>query len=174
MSARLVLTALLFAATCAAWVPAGFRVGDPMTHRPIENLDDGPLPILVMSGEIPRIERVRTIDVPAPPAGASYLIPVSRVSAVEAYLDQHQDPRAEGSWVLRVEELAPDRQRIEFYWVNDGYFGTVYEATPRSVRLLHRKRTGPAFGIFAGLIALGFNTAMWVVARGAIALVRRR
>jgi hypothetical protein len=53
--------------------------------------------------------------------------------------------------------------------VNDGYFGSVYEATATTIRPMYRKITGPGFAFVFGGLALLMNTALWI----AIALLVR-
>jgi hypothetical protein len=76
-------------------------------------------------------------------------VPEGKERDIEQYLNVHQPPAGDSGWVLRVERLAPDRQRIELFLMGDGYFGGAYDATQHAVTPHYRKLTGPGFAFIA-------------------------
>jgi hypothetical protein len=158
-----VLLPLLFLGSCAALVPVGMTIADPMTHIRVDSLDR-PFPVLVMTGDVPRVRPIDDLRrVPKLPSGSTYLIPAGQEDVIETQLNEHLPPHAEGGWVLRVRRLAPQRQHIELYWMNDGYSGGAYEATASSFLPRYRKMTGPGFAFVFGGIASLINLVMWTV-----------
>jgi len=139
-----------------AFVPAGVSLTDQMTHRPIDSVPGERFPVLVMTGNEPRVRFLDELH-PRLPAGSSYLVPPGREDAIEAAIN-----RDGGSWTLDVRHLGPGRQHIELVWVDDGYDGGGYEATHNAVIPRYRKITGPGFGIVVGGAALGINALLWV------------
>lgn len=157
-----VLLPLLFAGTCSALVPLGMTIADPMTNISLQAVPQRRFPVLVMTDDTPRVELLQDLrQIPTLPAGSSYLVPRGREKAVEAALNANHPPGIEGIWVLRVRPISRERQRIELFWMNDGYVGGAYEATQTSISPLHRKMTGPGFAFIFGGVALLINTAMW-------------
>ena len=158
-----VLLPLLFLGSCTALLPVGMRIADPMTHVRVDLLDR-PFPVLVMTGGVPRVQRVRDLRrVPVLPSGSSYLIPAGQDDVIQTQLNEDLPPHAEGGWVLRVRRLTPQRQHIELYWMNDGYSGGAYEATASSFFPRYRKMTGPGFAFVFGGIAFLLNLLIWSV-----------
>ena len=113
-------------------------------------------------------------NVPPPPPGGSYLLPLERTRSIEQYLRDHDTEHREAGWVLRAEGLSADRQRIELFLLGDGYWGGVYEATSTTVTPLYRKITGPGFALIFGFLALMLNAVAWTIVGRAIRLLRRR
>ncbi|MCU1227650.1 MAG: hypothetical protein JWO97_534 [Acidobacteria bacterium] len=66
-------------------------------------------------------------------------------------------------WVLNVKRIGPERQRIELYWMNDGYRGGAYEATATSIAPLYRKLAGPLFAAVFGGLATLMSAALWLL-----------
>lgn len=160
----LIVVPLVFLGSCAALLPLGTRLADPMTRVPVDALPDARFPIVVVSGDDARVQYLDDVRrVPPLPAGASYLIPPGRDVAIERQLNASHRPAAEGGWRLRVRHLAPERQHIELFWIHDGYSGGAYEATRTSVSPRYRKHTGPGFAFVAAGIALLINAVMWTI-----------
>jgi hypothetical protein len=157
-----VLLPLLVIGTCWLLVPTGARLAEPRTHVPLDALGKRPFPIVVMRGNVPA---VMLLDDPRHvPAGASVLIPPG---AEQRFHDRN--------WVLHVDRIRADRQRIELYWMEDGYDGGVYEATPTTIRPLYRKFTGPGFALIAAQRAFLLAAAIWILpAALTLWLTRRR
>ena len=169
-----VLLPLLFIGSCGALLPAGMRIADPMTHKRVDLLNR-PFPVLVMTGGVPRVQRIEDLRrVPKLPPGSSYLVPAGQDDVIEMQLNEHLPPLAEGGWVLRVRRLTPQRQHIELYWMNDGYSGGAYEATASSFSPRYRKITGPGFAFVFGGVALLINLMIWTVVTVAIGWGWRR
>lgn len=147
---RFLLLVLLFFGTCTALAPVAVRVADPMTHVPLRGIDL-PFPVAVMTAGRPHVLYIK--DVMHPPPG-SYLLPTGHDEAIVAALNALGPPDAEGTWVVHVERIDAGRERVELYFMHDGYSGGVYEATATSVRPLYRKFTGPGFGIVCGGLAI--------------------
>ncbi len=163
-----VLVPLLFLGSCAALLPLGMRIADPMTHRRVDALNTS-FPVLVMTGDIPRVQLIDDLQrVPQLSPGSSYLIPAGQDDVIEKQLSERLPPNADGGWVLRVRRLTPQRQHIELYWMADGYSGGAYEATASSFLPRYRKITGPGFAFVFGGIAFLVNLAMWAVGTLAI------
>ena len=174
---RAILLPLLFLGTCSLLLRPAERQAAPMTYTTLDSLRGQPFPVLLMTGNMPRIlleTDPRTS--PVAPQGSSYLVPPSRVRETERWINDHEQPRPDGTWVLRVDELAPGRQRIELDHVNDGYAGSVYEATPTSIRPLQRRFTGPGFAFLVGGRAFVMNAVLWLAAWLVVRIVcaRRR
>jgi hypothetical protein len=145
------LLVVAFLGTCSALLRPAARIADPMTHHPFPGGLDLQFPVLVVDG----VHGVVHLMKPpyAPPvltAGQTFLIPRGATPG--------------GHWNLEVENIAPDRQRVELYRVDDGYSGGVYEATRTTVRPLYRKITGPGFAFVFGGIALAINMIGWLLA----------
>ncbi|HEX9985416.1 MAG TPA: hypothetical protein VGF69_19320 [Thermoanaerobaculia bacterium] len=135
-----------------------------MTRVAVAAIPDRAFPLVVMDGGVPRVSAIGDVGgIPAFPAGASYLIPDGQERAVEARLNADAPRDADGRWVLRVERVSVDRQQIELYRMDDGYWGGGYEATPSSITPRYRKITGPGFAFVVGRYALFFNVALWTV-----------
>ena len=159
-----ILLPLLFVGTCSALIPLGMTIADPMTNISLQAASQRRFPVLVMTGDTLRVELLQDLRrIPSLPAGSSYLVPRGREKAVEAALNASHPPGTEGIWVLRVRQISRARQRIELFWMNDGYVGGAYEATQTSIAPLHRKMTGPGFAFIFGGVALLINIAMWSV-----------
>lgn len=139
------------------------RIADPMTHVRVDLLDR-PFPVVVMTGGVPRVQRIQDFRrVPMLPSGSSYLIPEGQDDVIQTQLNEHLPPHVDGGWVLRVRQLTPQRQHIELFWMNDGFSGGVYEATASSFLPRYRKMTGPGFAFVFGGIAYLINVVMWAV-----------
>lgn len=167
-----VLLPLLFVGSCSALVPLAFTLADPLTNVSLGSIPGMRFPVVVVAGERANVQFLAHLRrVPAPPAGWSYLVPRGRERAIQQAINAARPPGTEGMWILRVRHLTPERQRIELFWMDDGYAGGAYEATRTSVRPLHQKMTGPGFAIVCGGIALLLDSASWWTV---LALVRRR
>lgn len=158
------LLLLAFVASCSALVPVGIRIADPMTHRPVVDLPERPFPVVLVTGNTAHLLRLRDLrQIPEAPAGSSYLIPSGMDKAIEKQLNEQLSKHVEGGWVLRVRRLTPERQHIEFFWMNDGYSGGAYEATSSSITPRYRMTTGPGFAFVFGGVALLINIALWSI-----------
>lgn len=163
---RWIVLPVLFIGTCMPLTRPAMRIADPRTNVAL-NATDGAFPILIIGERAAHVSFLQGLGaIPPLPHGATYLVPASREAAIVNGLREHQ-------LVLRVERLAPDRQKIELYRMRDGYYGGVYEATATSLRPLYRKLTGPGFAFIAGRIAIAMNLALWAVIAVAVLLVRR-
>lgn len=165
-----------FMTSCIALIPPARRLADPMTHSPVnqENLR-GPFPVVVMNDDQAWVAMPEDPhDVPPPPSGASYLVPLERTRSIERYLRDHDTEHRDSSWVLNVQALAADRQRIELFLLGDGYWGGVYEATATTITPLYRKVTGPGFAFIFGPLALLMNSVVWVIVGGGAWWFKRR
>lgn len=165
---------MLFVATSAALLRVSVRIADPMTHVSLHAVQS-PFPIILISrGSHSDLLLINDIDNPPPaPAGCSYLIPSGDEQAVVDSLNRRLPHEAEGTWVVRVERPAAGRQRMELYYMADGYSGGVYDATERSVRPLYRKITGPGFAFVFGGLALLLNSGVWFIGYVVNAYIRR-
>jgi hypothetical protein len=156
------LLPLLFVGSWVAFLPLGTRLAEPMTHVAVRAVPDRAFLVVVMDGDVPRVSSIGDVTrIPAPPEGASYLIPAGQERVVEARLNADAPRDADGRWVLSVKQVAVDRQHIELYRMNDGYWGNGYEATPSSITPRYRKITGPGFAFVVGRYALLLNAAVW-------------
>jgi hypothetical protein len=155
------LSPLLFLGSCAGLVPIGMRLADPMTLSPLGSASQAPFPVLVVAGRDSHVLWLKVGETPPPPPGATYLVPLETTTEITAALQKSEGPQAEGTWILNAEPLAADRQRIELYWLADGYSGGIYEATATAVRPLARKLTGPGFVFVGAGVALGLNVVLW-------------
>jgi hypothetical protein len=141
-----------------------------MTAVPVRSHPSTPFLVVVMTDNMPSVARLNAPYLaPKLSAGSSFLIPDGQEDAVEEQLNVSANPGGDGAWELRVRSLSAGRQRIELCLVNDGYFGSVYEATATTIRPMYRKITGPGFAFVFGGLALLMNTALWI----AIALLVR-
>lgn len=164
---RWVILPVLFLATCAGLLRPAAKIADPITNVAPDRVQDTRFPVLIMKDGGHRILIVDASQpIPALPPGSSYLVPLSAEKTVERALQAK-------SWRLRVERLAPDRQRIEIDHVDDGYRGAAYEATASSLKLRHLKITGPGFAFVSGGLALLMNLALWGVGALALRILRR-
>lgn len=152
---------VLFVATWSIWIPLALRSTDSMTNVPLTKGGDRRLPVVVMSGGRARVSIQPHRAIPPPFPGESYLIPVDKTADIEAQIRSQQDPSKDGNWKLRVRQIAPGRQHIELYWMDDGYSGAAYEATATSVRPLYWKITGPGYGIVVAGVAFLVNVVGW-------------
>lgn len=167
---------IAFMASCVPFLPLALRLADALTHRSVdlENFRRAPFPVVVVSGD--QAWAVMSEDprnIPLPPSGASYLVPLERARDIEQYLRDHDTAKRDSAWVLRVEALSADRQRIELFLMGDGYWGGVYEATSTTITPLYRKITGPGFAFIFGPLAILLNSVAWAIVGGGIWLFRR-
>ncbi|HEV8700258.1 MAG TPA: hypothetical protein VGV60_03190 [Candidatus Polarisedimenticolia bacterium] len=165
-----------FMTSCVGFIPPATRLADPMTRSPVdhENLR-GPFPVVVVNDEQAWVAMPENPhDVPPPPAGASYLVPLERTRSIERYLRDHDTVHRKSSWVLNVQALGVDRQRIELYLLGDGYWGGIYEATATTVTPLFRKVTGPGFAFIFGSLALLMNSVAWAIVASSFWWFKRR
>lgn len=131
-----------------------------MTNVPIRVVPSMRFPVVVMTGSSARVQFLDDLHrIPALPATSTYLI--ASPSSAETQLNAQRPPEAEGIWVLKVRPIAPGRQKIELYSMNDGYRGGAYEATRTTMRPLYYKITGPGFAFVFGGIALLFDVVVW-------------
>jgi hypothetical protein len=161
---RGLLFAILFAGTCGAMLRPAIRISDSQTHYPIDWQPARSFPLIVMNGHTPNLVIAKNPhQIPPLPAGSSYLIPSGADRAIQDRLNERLHDPNDGMWVLNVERIEPQRQRIELYWMNDGYSGGAYEATATSITPLYRKLAGPLFAaVFGGLAAL-MSAALWLI-----------
>ena len=156
-----VLAPIAFVGSSTVMLPKAFRIAEPMTHTPIDEFD-GPFPILVVSGNEASVVMSETpYEIPLPPAGASYLVPIDRVDEIERYIRAHDTTLGDSAWVLDVKQLSADRQRIELYRMGDGFWGGVYEAMPEAIVPQYRKVAGPGFAFVFGPLSMAMNAALW-------------
>jgi hypothetical protein len=156
------LTLIAFAGSCVVLLPPSTRIADPLTHRPLDAGFERSFPVLVVQrdrGVVHALESPYTSPTLKP--GESFLIGNGQAAAIERHLAEQYRGR-EGGWSIYVKDLGPSRQLVELYWVDDGYSGGGYEATPTAVRPLYRKSTGPGFAFVFGAIALALNTVLWL------------
>lgn len=169
-----VLVSLAFVGSCILLTPASLVFTDPLTHTRVDQGVRIPFPILVMHEDEPQVLMVEDLhQIPALAAGTTYLVPEGKERDIEQYLNVHQPPAGDSGWVLKVERLAPDRQRIEVFLMGDGYFGGAYDATPHGVTPRYRKLTGPGFALIAIGVALAMNASLWGVGALVVAAIRR-
>jgi hypothetical protein len=166
-----IVVPLCFVASCGAFLLPAARVTDPLTHKPFNRA--WPFPILIVKGNEARVLHEDHYQPPILGEGETFLVPAGKADAFERALNDARPPGRDSAWVLRVDQTAADRQRIELYLMGDGYSGSVYEATRLSVTPLYSKLTGPAFSfVFAG-VALVMNLVLWGTVGGMVAVVRR-
>ena len=163
---------LLLCATCVLMIPVATRLADPITRRPLDAFRE-PFPLLVLSGGAAHVEMMSTTAPVSAVPGSTHLVPRGQERALEQYLLKHDSrPVAHPGWVLRVEEVAAGRQRIELFRVDDGMWGGVYEATAATATPVSRKVTGPGFALVFGplacALAVAANAPLWGVAWYAI------
>jgi hypothetical protein len=160
-----VLLPILFVGSCAALLPVGMTIADPITHRPLYAFPGAPFPVVITTGGVPRVHFIQDVrHTPTLPAGSSYLIPSGEDKHLQDELNARRRAGADGGWVLRVHRVAPRRQHIELYWMSDGYSGGGYEATASSISPRYRKLTGPGFAFIFGGITLVMNLVLWSAA----------
>ena len=164
-----------FLASCAGFLPPAMQLADPLTHSPVDQVNlRGPFPVVVVNGDQAWVAMPEDPHhVPPPPSGASYLVPLERTRSIERYLRDHDTEHHKSSWVLNVQALATDRQRIELFLMGDGYWGGAYEATKTTITPLYRKVTGPGFALIAPL-ALLMNSVAWAIVSGGVWWFKRR
>ena len=165
-----------FVTTCAGFIPPASQLVDPMTHSPVDQANlRAPFPVVVVNGAQVWVAMPEDPhNIPPPPSGASYLVPIERMRTIERYLRDHDTVHRKSGWVLRVKPLSADRQRIELFLMGDGYWGGAYEATSTTITPLYRKITGPGFAFVFGPLALLMNSVAWAIVGGGIWLFRRR
>ena len=157
----------LYIATVVAVLPLAVRIAAPLTHESLARTEAIPFPVLVMHGANPRVELrgdTRSRDLLG--AGESFLVPRGRTSHVAASL-QKADGR---DWVLNVSSLANDRQRIELFVMDDGWWGGAYEATAKGITPLYIMSTGPGFAFVFGPLSILMAAVLWA---GAFLAFRR-
>ena len=138
------------------------RIADPLTHVPLASLPDAPFPILLVDKGVPRIVILDDgHNLPPLKAGQTYLVAQGEAERIEDQLQQRQPSRS-GGWELRVEQQTADRQRIELYFVDDGYSGGAYDDTATRITPKYRKRTGPGFAFIASAVAFAMSAALWL------------
>ncbi len=165
-----------FMASCAGFLQPALQLADPLTHRPIEHDSrGGGFPVVVVHGDQAWVAMPEDPwNIPPPPTGASYLVPLDRTASIEQYLRENDTEHRDSGWVLRVEALSANRQRIELFLMGDGYWGGVYEATSTAVTPLYRKVTGPGFALIFGPLSFLLNSVAWVIVGGCFWLFRGR
>lgn len=169
------LLPIAFIGSCFALLPPAVRLADPMTHLPLDGLPGQPFPVLVVERDQARVLMIEDLRrVPPLPDGATYLVPGGSETAFRKQLEEQAPRDRDVAWVLQVERLAPDRQRIELYLMGDGYWGGGYEVTHNTITPLYRKLTGPAFAFIFGGLALAMNGVLWGSGALALRAIQRR
>ena len=165
-----------FVSSCVCLIQPAARLADPMTHSPVDDdRSHSPFPVVAVTGDGAWVNMVEDPhNVPPPPTGATYLIPLERARSIERYLREHDTVHRKSSWVLRVKALSSDRQRVELFLLGDGYWGGVYDATSTSITPQYRKIAGPGFGFVFGPLALLLNSALWGIAIAGVWAFRHR
>jgi hypothetical protein len=154
----LVFAPIAFIGSCIAMIPPALHLTDSMTHVALDDAVQTPFPVVVVNGDQARVVMTETPrDVPPPPAGASFLIPLDQVERVERQLREQDTVHRDSPWVLRVKQISPDRQKIELFLSGDGFRGGVYEATANTVIAQYRKVTGPGFAFVFGPVAIALR-----------------
>jgi hypothetical protein len=158
-----VIFPLLFVATWTAMVPAAIRLADSQTHFPPDRQPLRHFPLIVMTGSTPQLIIAETPHrIPPLPAGSSYLIPAGADRAIENRLNErHHDNR--GRWVLSVRRTAPGYQRIELYWLTEGYSGGAYDATATSITPRYLKLASRVFPAIVVGVAFLMTAALWLI-----------
>jgi hypothetical protein len=163
-----------FMTSCVGFIPPALRLADPMTHRSVDQENrHGPFPVVVNGDQAWVAMPEDPQNVPPPPSGASYLVPLERTRSIEQYLRDHDTEHRKSGWVLRARALSAHHQRIELFLMGDGYWGGAYEATSTTISPLYRKITGPGFALIFGPLALVLNSVAWAIVGGGIWLFRR-
>jgi hypothetical protein len=170
-----VILPMAFLGSCVGFLSPAVRIADPMTHRPVVNpAYQPPFPVLVVAGDTAWVSMVEyPYDVPAPPAGASYLVPIAKARELEGYIRSHDTTDEGRSWVLQAKDVSRGRQRIELVRVGDGFWGGVYDATSTTVVPQYRKITGPGFAFVFGPLAFALNLLSWTAAWAAYTVIKR-
>ncbi|HET7436051.1 MAG TPA: hypothetical protein VFN10_15180 [Thermoanaerobaculia bacterium] len=168
----IVLLSVLFIGSCTALIKPATRLADAKTIVPLAAAPDRPFPLLVLRNGVPEIVRVTDLRaIPPLPAGTTYLVPEG---AEESIARRVTPPHADGRWVLHVQRLAPAQQRIELYWMHNGYAGGIYDATATHVMPRYRKITGPGFAFIVLRIAAGISLAICAAVVAAALVLRSR
>lgn len=161
---RSLAAAAVFFATTTFFIAPAARLADPMTLIDVRALPGYRFPIVVVTAGVPHVALERDPwHIAPPPRGSSYFVNPAHAAELQRALNAAPPP-PDGGWRLRVEELGLKRERIELTFVHDGYDGSIYEATPTSIRPLQRRLTGPGFAILVGDCALAMNAVVWIVA----------
>lgn len=169
-----VLIAVSFIGSCGALLLPALRLTDSWTHVPLDRTPSQGFPVLVIKGEEPRIVMAGDPrNLPPLAVGETFLVPDGKERAFHEVINADAPVGRDSSWILRVDRLAPGRQRIELYLMGDGFSGGVYEATHTAVTPLYRKHTGPGFSWIFGTAALAMNVVLWSIAFGGLAVFRR-
>lgn len=164
---------LLFVATCTPLLKPAAQMTDSYTHVPIDREPQRTFPLVVMTRNMPHLVMAETAhQIPPLPAGSSYLIPIGADRAIQDRLNE-QIPNRDGGWKLDVERITPGHQRIELYWLNDGYSGGAYDATATSITPLYWKITGPGYAFIFGGPAMLMTAALWLMVALLIYLLRQ-
>jgi hypothetical protein len=90
-------------------------------------------------------------------ADYSFLVPAGREGWVRQQLRSQPLPGDSAGWLLKVRQIAPDRQKIQLEVMGDGYTGLIYEATRDRVVPLRSRLAGPG-GVF---LFLEFQLVLW-------------
>lgn len=167
---------VLFLVSCTGMTPVAAWLTESMTVRPLHPYDSARFPVALVFEDDARIRWLGKPNEPPgpPPENASFLVPEGKAAEVVRHLRGHEDPKMDGGWMLEVKPLSAERQRIELYWMADGYRGGIYEATATTVTPLFRKVTGPGYAFVLGPVALALNGALWGAAHLAWRWYRRR
>jgi hypothetical protein len=166
-----VALAVGFFISCALLLPFGAWLAGLSTYIPIRSdVGKQDFPVLVVAGDKAWVNILQNPhDVPPPPVGASYLVPLEKAARIERFIREHDTPGIDASWKLQVSELSSDRQRIELVRLGDGYWGGIYDATATTITPKYKKITGPLFAFVILLVTLVLKGLLW----GAGFLLRR-
>lgn len=110
--------------------------------------------------EIRQVESISEVSPRAPDAGYVFSVPPEREAWVEEQVRKipPPSPDPESAWLVRVRQLAQDKQqiRLEAWWKND-FRGMIYEATPNEIVPLETT----VGGIGDAVQLAGIDFALW-------------
>jgi hypothetical protein len=144
-----------------AFIPISARLADPFFTRPFDRYPNFVLPILLVWPDHIEIRSVHSIAEISPlpnNAGYSFNVPPEREAWVKQQVRDTPSPNPlKAGWIIHIQQLGPERQRIQLELMGDGYHGVVYEARPHEIIPIGKRLAG-AGGAF---VILGVHLPLW-------------
>jgi hypothetical protein len=144
-----------------AFVPISDHLADPLFTHPYEEIPYFADPILLVGLDHIEIRRVQHISEISPlqnNAAYSFNVPPEREAWVKQQVRNAPSPNPlKASWIIRIQQLGPERQRIQLELMGDGYEGIVYEARPQEIIPLGKRLAGP----YSAFVSLEIQLLVW-------------
>jgi hypothetical protein len=146
---------VLWVASFVVLFPISARIADPLATYPWNPAID--TKVLLLWPDRIELRPMSTLAEFSPrPSNArcSFLVPPGRQKWVEECL-RNYPLHTDASWIIRIKQTGPSKQRIQLEVMGDGFWGTVYEATTDRVVPLGTRLAGPGFAV----VILGIQLA---------------